>query len=117
VPGRGTEDGDWVFVGDGEELCFQKVLRKRFPVKCVDDEWGRAWQGVIFTMHCAYRGAENAFVRIGDEIVVERRKDGLGVGGGVGGGALRMVMKKGFDDPLMVGWIIAGLVFALLSQL
>ena len=107
VPAMGSE-GEWVFSAKGEQLAYQKVLRKRFPKKCIDDEWGKAWQGVIFTMHCAYRGEENQFIHVGDAVAVHTR-----LGSWFNSKQIEKIANKyGF---LALGWVIA--VFYLASAM
>ena len=113
VPARGS-DGDWAFPQKGEELAFQKVLRNRFPAKCIDDGWGKAWQGVIFTMHCAYRGEKGRFVKVGDEVVVKSRICNWGEGNRSIANGVISFLNKGFDNPLLVGWSVAGIMLAML---
>jgi uncharacterized protein YcbX/thiol-disulfide isomerase/thioredoxin len=51
VPSRDPTNGSVIVAGD--MMRAQKMLRKLFPAKCVDAEWGEEWQGPSFGAHVA----------------------------------------------------------------
>jgi uncharacterized protein YcbX len=95
VPARAFETGKFHF-GAPKRLRPQDALRKYWPEKCVDNEWGTEWQGTMFSIHAGVNweksnggwqggGGGGVLLRVGDEVsVVERTDDGA---------ALRMVLK------------------------
>ena len=48
-----------------------------FPHKIVDDEWGREWEGAIFTVHVGFDG-DAGEVSVGDRVAVLKRKHSVG---------------------------------------
>ena len=74
VPARNQKSGDWQYPTKGEKLKVQKALRKMFPEKTVDDEWGAEWQGPMFGVHVAVDF--EARISVGDKVqIVEHAAD------------------------------------------
>jgi uncharacterized protein YcbX len=74
VPARNQKTGGWVH--DADKLLCQKTLRKMFPKKCIDDEWGQEWEGPMFGIHVGSAGVQ-AEIQVGDPIAVQKRKPSM----------------------------------------
>jgi len=79
VPARSWSSGAFQF-GPPRRLRFQDALRKAFPEKLVDDEWGVEWQGTMFGIHVGVdwegEGGAGVVLNVGDEVSVVERKGG-----------------------------------------
>ena len=60
VPSRDPMTGE--FLLKDNKLCFMKTLRKMFPVKTKDSEWGEEWEGATFGVLCAHNGVRGKIV-------------------------------------------------------
>jgi uncharacterized protein YcbX len=70
VPARDQKTGGWA--NEDDKLLVQKTLRKMFPEKCIDAEWGQEWEGPMFGIHVGSAGVQ-AELRVGDLIEVTSR--------------------------------------------
>ena len=68
VPARDQQTGE--FINQGNKLLVQKTLRKMFPDKCEDEEWGVDWQGPTFGIHVGHGGIAGGRLAIGDDVTV-----------------------------------------------
>jgi len=70
VPARDQQTGGWAHTAN--KALVQKTIRKMFPTKCKDSEWGTEWEGPMFGIHVAYGGVIGT-VHVGDAIQVTKR--------------------------------------------
>lgn len=68
VPCRDGFTGGWIFPED--KLKLWKVLKKVFPGKFGDKQWG-TWSGAFFGVYFGHHGVEGAVLKVGDVIEVE----------------------------------------------
>lgn len=90
VPTRDPTSGE--FLLKDNKLLFMKTLRKMFPKKTKDSEWGEEWEGATFGVLSAHNGSKGE-IRVGDSVealVYMHRPNAHGDGsfGGDGGNAM-----------------------------
>jgi uncharacterized protein YcbX len=67
VPCRDGRSGAWLYTE--EKLKLWKVLKKAFPAKFSDPQWG-TWAGAFFGVYFGHGGALGATLHVGDAIEV-----------------------------------------------
>ena len=52
-----------------DKLAVQKTLRKMYPAKCTDAEWGTQWEGPIFGVHVGHGGSAGR-LKVGSRVTL-----------------------------------------------
>ena len=68
VPCRDGVSGNFLFPSD--KLLLWRVLKKAFPTKFSDPEWG-TWSGAFFGVYFGHKGVAGATITVGDRLVIE----------------------------------------------
>ena len=69
VPSRDQKTGGFNKEIMAKKTLPQVTLRKMFPAKCTDDEWGSEWEGPMYGIHVAHGGVAGT-LREGDPLRV-----------------------------------------------